>query len=237
MSHSGRESGGTRVLSEVELSNSALSKAAARKRKSQFGQFFTPPGIAKFMANLFTERAVSNCRLLDAGAGIGSLSTAFLDRWSSEGFQFDRVEVDAFEVDESLHSQLAETLEKYSQSLRVASTIRNDDFIHAAVDAIGGSLFAETLPKYSHAILNPPYKKIRSDSVHRTTLRRVGIETVNLYSAFVALALSLLENGGQLVAIIPRSFCNGPYFRPFRREFLSVMSLERQHVVDSRSAA
>ena len=70
---------------------------------------------------------------------------------------------------------------------------------------------------YTHAILNPPYKKINSGSAHRLALREVGIETVNLYSAFVALALNLLVPGGQLVAIVPRSFCNGPYYRPFRR--------------------
>ena len=32
-------------------------------------------------------------------------------------------------------------------------------------------------------------------------------------------------------------FCNGPYFKPFRRVFLEAMSLRRLHVFESRSAA
>jgi adenine-specific DNA-methyltransferase len=39
------------------------------------------------------------------------------------------------------------------------------------------------------------------------------------------------------VAITPRSFCNGPYFKPFRVDFLKLMSLRRLHVFDSRAAA
>src|SRR5687767_7679634 len=142
------------------------------------------------MAGLFIQRTGDNCRLLDAGAGIGSLSAAFLERWASGGFDFQRVEVDAFEIDDSLHPRLVKTLEKYRQYLNVVPTVRGDDFLLAAVDSLCGSLFAEALPRYTHAILNPPYKKIRSDSVHRSALRRAGIETVNLYSAFLALSLS-----------------------------------------------
>src|SRR5262249_50315764 len=53
----------------------------------------------------------------------------------------------------------------------------------------------------------------------------------------VALISKLLVKGGQLVAITPRSFCNGPYFKPFRMEFLDTMSLRCLHVFESRSAA
>ena len=68
-------------------------------------------------------------------------------------------------------------------------------------------------------------------------LRSVGIEVGNLYAGFVALIVKLLTNGSELVAITPRSFCNGPYFKPFRTEFLGAMSLRRLHVFESRTEA
>lgn len=71
-----------------------------------------------------------------------------------------------------------------------------------------GDMFAKSFPKYSHATLNPPYKKISGNSAHQLALRRVGIETVNRYSAFVALAVAQAAPGGQIVAIIPHSFCS-----------------------------
>src|SRR5262249_3674042 len=65
----------------------------------------------------------------------------------------------------------------------------------------------------------------------------VGIETSNLYTAFVALTALLLEPGGELVAITPRSFCNGRYFRTFRQLLLREMRLTRLHVFESRHQA
>ena len=98
-------------------------------------------------------------------------------------------------------------------------------------------MFSKSRPRYTHALLNPPYKKINSNSTHRLALRRVGIETVNLYSAFVALAVSQAAPGGQVVAIIPRSFCNGPYYRPFREFILERAALRHMHLFESRSKA
>lgn len=225
------------MVTGVKQSQQTTEKAVERQRKAQLGQFFTPPAIADFMASLFTPGSTNCCRLLDAGAGVGALSAAFLERWISGGFNFQRVELDAFEIDQTLHSSLAQTLAAYQQHPDFAPTIHPNDFIPAAADWLSGNLFATALPQYTHAILNPPYKKIRSDSPHRLALRQAGIETVNLYSAFVALALALLGEGGQLVAIIPRSFCNGPYYRPFRELVLGQAAIRHIHLFESRTQA
>lgn len=225
------------MLSQVEQKRLYISRSTAANKKSQFGQFLTPERTAAFMAGLFAD-SYGCCRLLDAGAGIGSLSAAFLDRWRSAGFHFQRVDLDAFEIDCTLHPHLLQTLEKYKHGEDFVAKIRNEDFVHAAVESlVSKNLFFSELPDYTHAILNPPYKKINSNSVHRLALRRVGIETVNLYSAFVALAVALVSSGGQIVAIIPRSFCNGPYYRPFRDFILERAAIRHVHLFESRSKA
>jgi adenine-specific DNA-methyltransferase len=68
-------------------------------------------------------------------------------------------------------------------------------------------------------------------------LRNVGIETVNLYTAFLALAILQMEIDGEIVIIIPRSFCNGPYYRPFRELMLAKCSIDHIHIFESRSKA
>lgn len=141
--------------------------------------------------------------------------------------------VDAYEFDQNLLSDLRIRLENYSFRLPVSVQVMPGDFIEQAVSSLG--LWGG--PRYTHAILNPPYKKIQSNSRHRLLLRQVGIETSNLYSAFVALALALLEEGGQLVAIIPRSFCNGPYFRPFRAYLLERAAIRHLHLYTARDKA
>lgn len=224
------------MLSIVERKRLQLSKSTEAKRKAQLGQFLTPESTATFIANLFPD-GEGCCRLLDAGAGIGSLSAAFLDRWRSGRFGFQRVVVDAFEIDHALISHLSHTLDKYNHGGDFIANIHEEDFIHAAAESLSGNLFAGAIERYTHTILNPPYKKINSHSAHRLALRRVGIETVNLYSAFVALAVALAEPGGQIVAIIPRSFCNGPYYRAFRDFILERTALRRMHLFESRGKA
>ena len=89
---------------------------------------------------------------------------------------------------------------------------------------------------YTHTIMNPPYRKINANSEARLLLRRAGLETSNLYPGFLWLAARLLAPNGQMVAITPRSFCNGPYFLPFRERFFGLMSVDRLHIFDQRNA-
>lgn len=215
----------------LELADSVRREVAprtAQKHKAEFGQFMTPSSVARFMASLFPPSTLQTGRLLDAGAGVGALSCAFLDRWKAGGFAFETVEATAYEIDDTLRAHLAQHLAGYS---RVKANIIAGDYIELAA--------AEGLQDrgYTHAILNPPYKKINSQSAHRLALRSVGIETVNLYSAFVALAVAMAAPGGQIVAIIPRSFCNGPYYRPFRDFILERAAIRHMHLFDSRNTA
>ena len=46
-----------------------------------------------------------------------------------------------------------------------------------------------------------------------------------------------MAKGGEIVAIIPRSFCNGPYYKPFREWMLANSSVEQIHLFHSRTSA
>ncbi|MBA3754802.1 MAG: Eco57I restriction-modification methylase domain-containing protein [Nitrosomonas sp.] len=183
------------------------------------------------MAGLFYPTTDNVFHLLDPGAGIGSLSGAFLEHHFSGNLTFSKVAITAFEFDNLLHNDLENTLASYAKQGPLSYEIIGSDFIEEAVNRIQ----FDNAYKFSHAILNPPYKKISSDSRHRLLLRQVGIETVNLYSAFVALTLKLMAPRGQVVAIIPRSFCNGPYYRPFRNLILDRAAIRQIHLFESRN--
>ncbi len=208
-----------------------ISAQLDRKQRSALGQFMTPSRVADFMAGLFQPPANRPIRLLDAGAGIGSLTAAFLERWGQGDMPY--IEVTTFEIDLVLRARLADTLAHYKQTLSVDGHIHGTDFIEEAVNR----LQFQDGRRFTHAILNPPYKKIGTQSRHRQLLRAVGIETVNLYSAFVALAIALMEPGGHIVAIIPRSFCNGPYYKPFREFLLARCAIRHMHLFDARDKA
>lgn len=207
-----------------------VQKSAHRLKtyKAELGQFMTPPKIASFMASMFPSDRTEHCHLLDAGAGMGSLTCAFLDRNRNGELEFGNVEVTAFEVDEQLYKVLSQNLQIYQES---RLNLFCDDYIDVSAQQ---SPFQS---KFSHVILNPPYKKIKGNSSKSQTLRSLGVSSVNFYSAFVSIAISQMIFGGHLVAIVPRSFCNGPYYRGFRDDILAKTAIRRIHVFESRSSA
>ena len=205
-------------------------------QRSALGQFFTPAPIASLLAGMFDPPA-GPARLLDPGAGVGSLAAALVDRAAVEGWAVG-LDVTAVEVDGNLLRPLTETLHECEQAApAITSRAVSADFVEWACRRLEEGLFAPKHEGFDLAILNPPYQKLAASSAVRRMLSRAGIEVTNLYAAFVALALGLLNPGGQLVAITPRSFCNGPYFRAFRRELLENSALRRIHLFEARNKA
>lgn len=148
------------MLAIVEQTRLRVSGNTEAKRKSRLGQFLTPARTAQFMASLFTSKNDLDCRLLDAGAGIGSLSSAFLERCVDGDLSFKKIEVTAFELDSLIHKELNNALSSYKSSLPLDYEILGGDFIEQAVNRI--QFGADK--GFTHAILNPPYKKISSHS-------------------------------------------------------------------------
>jgi adenine-specific DNA-methyltransferase len=209
------------------------------KQRSELGQFLTPAPIARFMARQFSH-LTGHISLLDPGAGVGSLTTAFVEQLLASPNSVESCLITAYEVEPSFLSSLNQCLTECCialnrQGIKADYCLREKSFIETAI-AINLPLFSEST-RFTHAILNPPYKKISNQSVEKKILSSLGVETVNLYSAFVWLTMLHLAENGEMVAITPRSFCNGTYFRPFRRAFLKEMGLSKIHVFKSRSVA
>lgn len=229
------------ITNTLDIVRKSVNGSSCRLERSKIGQFLTPAKIAQFMASLF-EWQREHVRILDAGAGAGALFAACVEVMVSGKHCPLSISVVAYENDQKILPYLKETMEWCESTSRRAGIsfqgeIRTEDFIAAAIAQSDEGLFAIHGERFTHAILNPPYKKISGESETRRLLNAAGLEVSNLYAAFVWLSAKLLESGGELVAITPRSFCNGPYFRRFRMNLLNMMSLHRIHVLESRKKA
>jgi adenine-specific DNA-methyltransferase len=218
-----------------------LSPPKPEAEKRDLGQFFTPPLLADFIASFF-QRPLQHWRVIDAGAGGGALTLALVRHVIAQQTRPLSFHITAFEVDPAALELLGATLETCAElcafhRIAFSSEVRAEDFISHTSAALDQALFAPALRTFNAAIVNPPYRKLAVGSPGHRQLAAVGIEVTNLYAGFLALLARLLEPEAELVAIVPRSFCNGPYFLPFRRDFLARMALRRLHVFESRSAA
>ena len=229
------------LFRELEAKRKEASAALSPQSRAELGQFFTPGCVALFMASMF-EAPKDELRLLDAGAGVGSLTVAFLSAVVRRRNPPRTVHATLYELDPLLAELLEDVMTSCqrvcrSSGVNVEYEILTKDFVEAAASTFASPLIQPPLEGFDCAILNPPYRKISSDSRVRKVLSEAGIEVNNLYTAFLALVSRLLRDGGELVAITPRSFSNGPYFKAFRHDFFRRMSLRRIHVYESREDA
>lgn len=227
------------------LTRAAMVRAEAREdlsseRQTALGQFFTPLWVAELMASMVPPRT-GLVRVLDPGAGAGILFSAYASHLLRSARPDTSLSVTAFEVDESLRPHLGRTATAVqeawtNQGLACDVAVRYEDFTESASREGLGDLFG--FPQsYDVAILNPPYQKLSSRSDLRGRLDALGICAPNLYAAFLGLALYLVAPGGHVVAIVPRSFCNGSYFKRFRHYLLENASIGELHLFESRDAA
>jgi len=236
--HSGIEGSETipSVLEQVDLLRIKANSGLNPKTKSSLGQFFTPAPVCKFIASLFTNIG-GQVSLLDPGCGPGSLTAAFVDEAIKRN-SASSLNIKVFDIEPVIKPYINETISLSAKALHSVGISANtkivlDDYILSTVTNSG----MLEKKKFSHVIMNPPYKKISSTSEHRKALRSSGVETVNLYAGFVALAIQQLKQGGELVAIIPRSFCNGPYYQPFREMLLREVAIRHIHIFEERNQA
>ena len=230
-----------KLLNTVAARQRDYAAGATHTHRRGLGQVFTPPEVARFMASLFSTSA-TRVRLLDPGAGFGILSLAYCERIASEPVPHE-IDLHLFETDPAMPEILAGVFDECKAALADAGhllryTIHRADFIAATSSYLEPDyLFndAEIPDDFDAVITNPPYFKLRKDSPQARLMSRVVHGQPNAYAFFLALAARLLNPNGELVAISPRSFCNGLYFRGFRRWLFDHVSLDHVHLFESRT--
>lgn len=224
----------TDLLEIAERERVAALRGLDGHTQSELGQFFTPKDGAQLIASIPRIPSTGLLRVLDPGAGSGILTAALVSRVLSEQPDLS-IDVVAVERDSSVIPHLMATLAACDRAGagKVQTVAVNADFI---LDSTGLNASLNLDGKFDLVIENPPYGKLSASGAHRLAMRASGFDAPNLYAAFLSLSVSALGLGGQIVAITPRSFFNGPYFSAFRAHLLDSIALDRVHVFDSRSS-
>ncbi|MCI0380866.1 MAG: Eco57I restriction-modification methylase domain-containing protein [Gemmataceae bacterium] len=205
-----------------------------RERKER-GHFGTPPAVAEFMSGMITGIPQGAVRVLDPGAGVGTLSAALCQRVLR--LKAPRhLDIELWEADPKLVSHLRRTMDHCRTVLRACGhrldySVCIDDFILANADR---PLFGPT-QSFDLAILNPPYFKLRKESAHAKAMKHIVHGQPNVYALFMAVSADLLAAHGKMIAITPRSYFNGPYFQRFRKWFFDRLVARQIHVFESRT--
>jgi adenine-specific DNA-methyltransferase len=217
-------------LAAVERRRAAASASLDPRARSSLGQFFTPRASAELIASMAPPPADGAWRLIDAGAGVGSLTAALVARWLTST-EMPSMSVLAYEVDAVLRGPLEATLAEARAVARtfgreLQTAVRTENFVLRPPPSGAGNI----------VLMNPPYRKLGVGSDERAAFagEERAVRVTNMYAAFLVRAVRALAAGGGLVAITPRSFTNGPYFKDLRSELLRHASFLGIHVFESR---
>jgi len=105
---------------QVEFYRTDANRHMASETRSALGQFMTPAPVASFMASLFYQPIGKSVCLLDPGAGVGSLTAAFVEKMNQTEDQPQKLSVTAYAIDPLLVNYLNSTLKACRQKCETA---------------------------------------------------------------------------------------------------------------------
>jgi len=221
------------ILSGIELLSQEHSSKTTASEKRSTGQIFTPLPMARQLISLIKNFGHAKSCYADPGTGTGILSAALLARHGKESTTPPK-SLTAFETDTRLHASWGQNFADIGSKLGMGygSCKLNSDFYKEARSILENGKPSNSV-KATRIVTNPPYLKLGANEPLSLLLKEYGIYVPNHYAAFIALSALWLKDDGELLAIIPRSFFNGAYFKRFRNWLSSFMSIE--HIVAYRS--
>lgn len=197
------------------------------EHKRTWGQFFTSPTIASFMASLLRPPTRREVRVLDPGAGTGVLGLAAAEALIlRHGVEVCLTAVEKEPGALAALREAAATARARHRAGALRVEVIAGDFLELDPQGLG----VVPLAGFDYAIANPPYFKVPPSDPR-------GGDAPNVYARFMEVAARMLREEGELCFLVPRSFSAGYYFRPFRRRFHAVMRLDHVHVFESRRDA
>lgn len=166
------------------------------------GQFFTPPSVARLMAEWITKDDPKS--ILDPAFGLGIFYDAIHQINPHNNWQFTGYELDKF-----ILSYL-----DFHQSKKNLKLI-NNDYLEA------------NLNSYDAIICNPPYMKFQKFLARHDVLPKIEKQICrnlvgysNISSVFLVKSLNELSSNGRLAYIMPFEFFNTGYGKEIKKSLL-----------------
>jgi adenine-specific DNA-methyltransferase len=133
------------LVETLEVMRHEVSKRMDRDNRARMGQFLTPAPVAMFMAGMFEARKPV-LRVLDPGAGIGSLSAAFVIAMCRRARRPQAIAVTAYEIDSVLINHLEKVLDlcravSVEAGIQFEARVICEDFLEAGVRSLASDLF------------------------------------------------------------------------------------------------
>ena len=190
------------------------SSAWTARRTGNLNKFYTRPEVGELLTAALGD--ISPSRIVDLGAGEGSLSLAVVRRWKD-------AEVTTVDLDDTCLGELHQRL--LDAGVKVHE--------HRTLDVLDSSMPAELHDNFDLAVCNPPFYRPAWQRGFADILRAAAfaeacpsVTDATAEVLFFAQNLRLVREGGTIALIVPDGLATGWRARAFRKALVSQHTLE-----------
>ena len=215
-------------------------KLIREKSKSQnvrLGRLFTKKDTARLMADMIiTDENKTAYTILDPGAGTGILSAAAVEKICKSAPKCEQIFLTCYENDPVFLPMLEDNLERirkkcrHDYNVKLFVTIYPENYLIDSKKHYTVTFFDVVEDKYDIVICNPPTDLCYKNSEEADAIG--GISQLKLSRAFLfaSLAKSHVEDGGQLIMLLPTTFASAAALAPIRAEINAALTVSKIHL-------
>ena len=187
----------TDQYSELTLT---VTNKLSKNEKKEFGIFITPKSIIKELSHSVSKFSTNVKRILEPSCGtceiVNYCDTIYAD-----------VDIDGIEYNDKIFNYIQDL--KFNNNVRI---LKSDFMLY------------NTDKKYDLVIGNPPYFVCKKTDIPNK-YHQFCTGRPNIFGLFIIHSLSMLNNGGILAFIIPKSFLNSLYYAVVRNHIKNTCTI------------
>ena len=215
-------------------------KLVREKSKSEnvrLGRLFTKKDTAALMASMIDiDPTRTAFTVLDPGAGTGILSAAVVEEICKRAPECKQIFLTCYETEKEFIPMLEDNLErirkkcKHDYDVRLFVSIYEENYIVDAKNHYTITFFDTVEDKYDIIISNPPTDLCEKNSDEAESAGGVTQLKINTAYLFARTAARHLEEGGQLVMILPTTYATASQITTLRREISEKLAVTALHL-------
>ncbi|MBO7304962.1 MAG: methyltransferase [Clostridia bacterium] len=214
-----------------------LIREKSKTENVRLGRLFTKKDTARLMASMLEiDESKTAFTVLDPGAGTGILSAAAVEEICKRAPNCKQIFLTCYETNADFIPMLEDNLERIRKKARhdfgvkLYATVYSENYIVDAKNHYTVTFFDTVEDKYDIIISNPPTELIEKGSEEAVSAG--GVTQLKIGAAFLFLRMSArhLEEGGQLVSVLPTTYATASQLTSLRAEIESALSLSKIHL-------
>ena len=215
-----------------------LIREKSKSENVRLGRLFTKKDTARLMAGMLSlDESKTVYTVLDPGAGTGILTAAVVEEICKKYSSCKQIFVTCYENDPEFLPMLRDNLERirkkcrHDYNVKLFVTVYEENYLTDSKNHYTVTFFGSVVEdKFDIVICNPPVELVGKTSAECETVGGVTQLKISLAFLFAKLAKRHLEDGGQLVIMLPTLVASASLLTEFRKEMAKELSLEKIHL-------